>query len=176
MYYAEIKNCDIANGPGVRVSLFVSGCTHRCQNCFNEETWDFKYGTPFTAETENNLLNLLRSAYIRGLTLLGGEPLEHSNQQGLLPFIRRVRKELPEKDIWCYTGYTFETDVLERMCTEWEETKELLSCIDVLVDGEFVQEFKDLGLRFRGSSNQRIIDLRGSLREGKTILWEERKY
>lgn len=173
MHYAEIKSCDIANGPGVRVTLFVSGCTHRCQNCFNEETWDFHYGKPFTAETENELLNALRPAYVRGLTLLGGEPLEYSNQQGLLPFVRRVRKELPEKDIWCYTGYTFEADVLGRMCAEHEETKELLSYFDVLVDGEFVQELKDLGLRFRGSSNQRIISVQESLREGKTVLWDE---
>mgnify|MGYP001113130726 FL=1 len=172
MHYAEIKTCDIANGPGIRVTLFVSGCTHRCQNCFNEETWDFHYGKPFTAETENELLNALRPAYVKGLTLLGGEPLEHSNQQGLLPFVRRVRKELPEKDIWCYTGYTFETDVLGRMCVEHEETKELLSYFDVLVDGEFVQELKDLGLRFRGSSNQRIICVQESLREGRTILWD----
>lgn len=174
MHYAEIKTCDIANGPGIRVTLFVSGCTHRCQNCFNEETWDFKYGSPFTADTENELINALRPAYVKGLTLLGGEPLEHSNQQGLLPFIRRVKKELPGKDIWCYTGYTFEGDVLERMCAEWEETKELLSYIDVLVDGEFVQALKDLGLRFRGSSNQRIIDLPKSLRTGKTVLWEDK--
>lgn len=173
MHYAEIKTCDIANGPGIRVSLFVSGCTHRCQNCFNEETWDFQYGKPFTAETENELLNALRPAYIRGLTLLGGEPLEYVNQQGLLPFIRRVREELPGKDIWCYTGYTFETDVLNRMCAEWEETRALLSCIDVLVDGEFIQERKELGLRFRGSSNQRLIRVQDSLREGKTILWDE---
>ena len=173
MHYAEIKSCDIANGPGIRVTLFVSGCTHRCQNCFNEETWDFHYGKPFTAETENELLNALRPAYVRGLTLLGGEPLEYSNQQGLLPFVRRVRKELPEKDIWCYTGYTFEADVLGRMCAEHEETKELLSYFDVLVDGEFVQELKDLGLRFRGSSNQRIISVQESLREGKTVLWDE---
>lgn len=173
MHYAEIKTCDIANGPGIRVSLFVSGCTHRCQNCFNEETWDFQYGKPFTAETENELLNALRPAYVRGLTLLGGEPLEYVNQQGLLPFIRRVRKELPGKDIWCYTGYTFETDVLNRMCAEWEETRALLSCIDVLVDGEFIQERKELGLRFRGSSNQRLIRVQDSLREGKTILWDE---
>lgn len=172
MHYAEIKTCDIANGPGIRVTLFVSGCTHRCQNCFNEETWDFHYGKPFTAETENELLNALRPAYVKGLTLLGGEPLEHSNQQGLLPFVRRVRKELPEKDIWCYTGYTFETDVLGRMCVEHEETKELLSYFDVLVDGEFVQELKDLGLRFRGSSNKRIICVQESLREGRTILWD----
>lgn len=174
MHYAEIKKCDIANGPGIRVTLFVSGCTHRCQNCFNEETWDFKYGSPFTADTENELINALRPAYVKGLTLLGGEPLEHSNQQGLLPFIRRVKKELPGKDIWCYTGYTYERDVLERMCAEWEETKELLSYIDVLVDGEFVQALKDLGLRFRGSSNQRIIDLPKSLRTGKTVLWEDK--
>lgn len=174
MHYAEIKKCDIANGPGIRVTLFVSGCTHRCQNCFNEETWDFKYGSPFTADTENELINALRPAYVKGLTLLGGEPLEHSNQQGLLPFIRRVKKELPGKDIWCYTGYTYERDVLERMCAEWEETKELLSYIDVLVDGEFVQALKDLGLRFRGSSNQRIIDLPKSLRMGKTVLWEDK--
>lgn len=174
MYYAEIKNCDIANGPGVRVTLFVSGCTHRCQNCFNEETWDFKYGSPFTAETENKLIDALRPAYIKGLTLLGGEPLEHSNQQGLLPFLRRVKKELPGKDIWCYTGYTFESDVLEKMCTEWEETKELLSYVDVLVDGEFVQALKDLGLRFRGSRNQRIINLPESLRTGKAVIWEDK--
>lgn len=173
MYYAEIKTCDIANGPGIRVTLFVSGCTHRCQNCFNEETWDFKYGSLFTADTENELINALRPAYVKGLTLLGGEPLERSNQQGLLPFIRRVKKELPEKDIWCYTGYTFERDILEKMCAEWEETKELLSYIDVLVDGEFVQALKDLGLRFRGSSNQRIINLPESLRTGETVLWED---
>ena len=172
MHYAEIKTCDIANGPGISVTVFVSGCTHRCQNCINEETRDFHYGKPFTAETENELLNALRPAYVKGLTLLGGEPLEHSNQQGLLPFVRRVRKELPEKDIWCYTGYTFETDVLGRMCVEHEETKELLSYFDVLVDGEFVQELKDLGLRFRGSSNQRIICVQESLREGRTILWD----
>ena len=173
MYYAEIKTCDIANGPGIRVTLFVSGCTHRCQNCFNEETWDFKYGSPFTADTENELINALRPAYVKGLTLLGGEPLERSNQQGLLPFIRRVKKELPGKDIWCYTGYTFERDILEKMCAEWEGTKELLSYIDVLVDGEFVQALKDLGLRFRGSSNQRIINLPESLRTGETVLWED---
>lgn len=173
MHYAEIKTCDIANGPGVRVTLFVSGCTHRCQNCFNEETWDFQYGRPFTTETQNELMNALRPAYIKGLTLLGGEPLEYSNQRGLLPFVRRVKKELPEKNIWCYTGYTFETDVLERMCVEWEETEELLSYFDVLVDGEFIQEKKNMGLRFRGSSNQRLIRVPESLREGKTVLWDD---
>lgn len=172
MNYAEIKTYDIANGPGVRTSLFVSGCTHRCQNCFNEETWDFHYGNPFTTETEDYLISTLRPDYIKGLTLLGGEPLEHKNQQGLLPFLRRVKKELPQKDIWCYTGYTFETDVLGKMYKDWPETKELLSYIDVLVDGEFVQELKQLELRFRGSANQRLIDLQESLKTGKTILWD----
>ncbi len=172
MNYAEIKTYDIANGPGVRTSLFVSGCTHRCQNCFNEETWDFHYGNSFTTETEDYLISTLRPDYIKGLTLLGGEPLEHKNQQGLLPFLRRVKKELPQKDIWCYTGYTFETDVLGKMYKDWPETKELLSYIDVLVDGEFVQELKQLELRFRGSANQRLIDLQESLKTGKTILWD----
>ncbi len=173
MNYAEIKTCDIANGPGVRVSLFVSGCTHHCQNCFNEIAWDFQYGKPFTKETEEYMIESLRPYYIKGLTLLGGEPLEHTNQQGLLPFLRRVRSELPEKNIWCYTGYTFETDILGRMCSEWEETKELLSYIDVLVDGRFIQEEKSLMLRFKGSANQRIILVKESLEEGKTILWDE---
>lgn len=173
MHYAKIKTYDIANGPGVRTSLFVSGCTHRCQNCFNEETWDFEYGEPFTTETEDYLISTLRADYIKGLTLIGGEPLEHRNQQGLLPFIRRVRKEFPQKDIWCYTGYTFEEDVLERMCKNWAETKELLSYIDVLVDGEFVQELKNIELRFRGSENQRLIDVQASLKKGKTVLWDD---
>ena len=163
MHYAEIKTCDIANGPGVRVTLFVSGCTHRCQNCFNEETWDFHYGKPFTAETENDLLNALRPAYIRGLTLLGGEPLEHSNQQGLLPFVRRLKKELPEKDIWCYTGYTF-----ERLLDNPKQA-ELLRYIDVLVDGKFKQALRDESLLFRGSSNQRLIDVKASLKADKVV-------
>ncbi len=175
MNYAEIKTYDIANGPGVRTTLFVSGCTHRCQNCFNEETWDFHYGYPFTKETEDYLLSTLQPDYIKGLTLLGGEPLEHSNQQGLLPFVKRVKEIYPKKDIWCYTGYTFEEDVLGRMYKNWPETKELLSYIDILVDGEFVQELKQLELRFRGSSNQRIIRVQESLKKGKTILWDDRQ-
>lgn len=173
MHYAEIKTYDVANGPGVRVSLFVSGCTHRCPNCFNPETWDFQYGKPFTQKTEDKLFDALYPSYIKGLTLLGGEPLEHSNQQGLLPFIRRVKRELPEKDIWCYTGYTFESDVLDRMYREWAETKELLSYFNVLVDGEFLQEQKKLGLRFRGSANQRLIAVQESLKAKKTVLWKD---
>ena len=172
MNYAEIKTCDIANGPGIRTSLFVSGCTHRCQNCFNEIAWDFNYGKPFTAETENYIIQTLQPSYIKGLTLLGGEPLEHVNQKGLLPFLKKVKEAFPEKSIWCFTGSTFETDILDHMCKEWEETSELLSYIDVLVDGKFIQELKNISLRFRGSENQRIILVQESLRMGETILWE----
>lgn len=172
MNYAEIKNCDIANGPGVRVSLFVSGCTHHCKNCFNEVTWDFQYGEPFTKEVEDKLIAALSPDYIRGLTLLGGEPLEYENQLGLLPFVKRVRKELPTKDIWCFSGYVFDTEIAG-MCGKWEVTKELLSCIDVLVDGRFVEDLKDISLRFRGSSNQRIIDVQKSLNKGEIVLWQE---
>lgn len=172
MNYAEIKTCDIANGPGVRTSLFVSGCTHRCQNCFNEIAWDFNYGEPFTKETEDYILETLKPDYIKGLTLLGGEPMEHVNQIGLLPFIRRVKEIYPQKSIWCFTGYTFETDILDRMCKEYAETAELISYFDVIVDGKFVQELRNLMLKFRGSENQRIIKVQESLKEGKTILWE----
>ena len=172
MNYAEIKTCDIANGPGVRTSLFVSGCTHRCQNCFNEIAWDFNYGEPFTKETEDYILETLKPDYIKGLTLLGGEPMEHVNQIGLLPFIRRVKEMYPQKSIWCFTGYTFETDILDRMCKEYAETAELISYFDVIVDGKFVQELRNLMLKFGGSENQRIIKVQESLKEGKTILWE----
>ena len=174
MNYAEIKKCDVANGPGVRVSLFVSGCTHHCKECFNPETWNFNYGQLFTEDTEAKILKFMEPDYIKGLTLLGGEPLEYCNQQGLLPLLRKVKKLYPAKSIWCFTGYDFEKDVTGRMVDEWEETKELLSYINVLVDGEFVQALKDLGLRFRGSGNQRIIDLPESLRTGKTVIWEDK--
>ena len=171
MNYAEIKNCDIANGPGVRVSLFVSGCNHHCMNCFNEVTWDFQYGAPFTDQVENKLIEALKPDYIRGLTLLGGEPMEYENQLGLLPFVKRVKQELPTKDIWCFSGYVFDTEIAD-MRRKWDITKELLSCIDVLVDGRFVEELKDITLRFRGSSNQRIIDVQKSLAGGEIILWQ----
>lgn len=172
MNYAEIKTCDIANGPGVRVSLFVSGCTHRCKGCFNEIAWDFEYGKEFDEDTMNRLLDALRPDYVRGLTLLGGEPMEYRNQLGLLPFIRRVRAELPQKDIWCFSGYLFDSQIRDEMCKKWEETKELLSYIDVMVDGKFVEELKDITLRFRGSSNQRIIDVKASLATGNVVLWQ----
>lgn len=172
MNYAEIKECDIANGTGVRVSLFVSGCTHRCKACFNEMAWDFEYGNPFDEEAEERLFTCLEPDYIAGLTLLGGEPLEYSNWTGLLPFLKQVKSRYPGKDIWCYTGYLFEKDILGRFCAQWEQMREFLSCIDVLVDGEFILEQKDISLKFRGSGNQRIILVQESLREGKTVLWE----
>lgn len=171
MYYAEIKNHDIANGPGVRVSLFVSGCTHRCEGCFNEMTWDFDYGSPFDENVEKKIFAVLEPDYIAGLTLLGGEPLEYANWQALLPFVREVKKRYPQKDIWCYTGYRFEEDVLEKFCRQWDNMKEFLSYIDVLVDGEFIPDQKDISLQFRGSANQRIILVQESLRCGETVLW-----
>ena len=172
MYYGNIKKSDIANGPGVRVSLFVSGCTHHCKGCFNEIAWDFAYGKEFTEQTMDELIEALRPDYIRGLTLLGGEPMEYQNQVGLLPFIRRVRTELPQKDIWCFSGYLFDTQIRDEMCAKWAETRELLSYIDVLVDGRFVEELKDISLQFRGSSNQRLIDVKKSLAAGEVILWQ----
>lgn len=172
MNYAEIKNCDIANGPGVRVTLFVSGCTHHCKDCFNEMAWDFAYGEVFDQQVEERLLALLQPEYITGLTLLGGEPLEYENRRGLLPFLRKVKTQYPEKNIWCYTGYRFEEDVLGKFCIQWEEMQEFLSYIDVLVDGEFILEQKDISLQFRGSRNQRIILVKDSLASGQTVLWQ----
>ena len=171
MYYGEIKKVDIANGEGVRVSLFVSGCTHCCKNCFNEETWDFKFGKPFTAETEDEIMEYLRPDYIRGLSLLGGEPFEPANQRVLLPFLRRIRRELPEKDIWCYSGYTLDKELLGESRARCEATDEMISLIDVLVDGEYVDELRNISLKFRGSSNQRIIDVKESLKQNKIVLY-----
>lgn len=173
MYYSEIKECDIANGPGVRVTIFVSGCTHHCKGCFNEMTWDFRYGREFTENDIDKVIKLLEPSYIAGLTLLGGEPMEYANQQGLLPLLRKVKDAYPDKTIWCYTGYQYEKDILENFCGKWEETKEMLSYLDVIVDGEFVEERKDISLRFRGSSNQKIIDVKKSQKAGKIVLWED---
>lgn len=170
MNYATIKNCDIANGPGVRVSLFVSGCTHRCPGCFNEIAWDFDYGKPFTEATIETIVNMLRPAYIRGLTLLGGEPFEPQNQQGIVNLLRRVKKELPEKSIWAFSGYLFDRDILSGRLGD---TAEYVSYLDVLVDGPFVEAKKNLSLRFRGSENQRIIDVPASLQAGEIVLWQD---
>ncbi|MDE6602049.1 MAG: anaerobic ribonucleoside-triphosphate reductase activating protein [Lachnospiraceae bacterium] len=173
MYYSVIKKHDIADGPGVRVALFVSGCTHRCEGCFNPETWDFQYGTPFTDAVTDEILEALSPDYIAGLTLLGGEPLEPGNRQALLPLLRAVKEAYPQKNIWCYTGYLFEADLLEKFCAQWEGMEAFLSYLDVIVDGEFIMDRKNISLRFRGSENQRIIDVQESLRQGKTVLWED---
>lgn len=161
MNYASIRTCDIANGEGVRVSLFVSGCTHRCKGCFNEEAWDFDYGEPFTKKTENEILKALDDSFIDGLTLLGGEPMEPENQRVLVPFLRRFRKKFGDsKTLWVYTGCVLETQLKSDSRWRTELTDEFLSMIDVLVDGPFVEDLKDISLKFRGSSNQRILRLR----------------
>ncbi len=175
MNYAEIKQYDVANGTGVRVSIFVSGCTHHCKHCFNEETWDFNYGRPFSETEVDQIVEYLKPDYVAGLSVLGGEPFEPSNQEGLLPLLQAVKKEYPEKDIWCYTGYLFDKQILEDMCRKSEVTRQMLSCIDILVDGRFVEEKKNLKLRFRGSENQRIIDVKKSLEQGRVIHWEHEK-
>lgn len=170
MYYGEIKDCDIANGEGVRITLFVSGCTNHCAHCFQPQTWDFSYGQPFTRETEERLLALLAPDYINGLTLLGGEPFEPENQRALLPFIRRVRAAYPAKTIWAFSGFTYEELHQEGSHPRCEVTDELLSLLDVLVDGRYVEELKDISLRFRGSSNQRLIDLKATRQAGELHL------
>lgn len=173
MNYATIKNCDIANGPGVRVSLFVSGCTHHCKGCFNAIAWDFDYGEPFTQETIDRIIEMLASEHIKGITLLGGEPFEPENQPAIVDLLRQVKSKYPQKSVWAFSGYLFDADILSGKLGPWEITKEYISYIDVLVDGRFEEEKKDLSLRFRGSSNQRIIDVRASLAAGEVILWED---
>ena len=170
MKYANIKYNDIANGEGIRTSLFVSGCTHHCKGCFNEIAWDFNYGEDFTREVEDKIIESMKPSYIAGLTLLGGEPMEPANQQALLPFIKRVKAELPNKNIWCYTGYLFDIELLSPSRAYTPITRELLSYIDIIVDGKFELDKKDITLRFKGSSNQRIIDVQKSLKEGNIVL------
>lgn len=171
MYYGALKKCDIANGAGVRVTLFVSGCTNHCPDCFQPQTWDFRYGQPFAAETEEALLEALDRPYISGLTLLGGEPFEPDNQRALLPFLRRLRRQLPDKTVWAFSGYTWE-ELTGQSRARCEATGALLSLVDVLVDGEFVEALRDISLRFRGSSNQRLLDVPASLAAGRPIPWE----
>lgn len=172
MNYADIKQYDVANGIGVRVSVFVSGCTHHCKECFNKEAWDFNYGKPFTEKEIDKVLSYLKPEYVAGLSLLGGEPMEPVNQEGLLPLLRKVHEMYPEKNVWCYSGYLFDRDIVERMCKESAVTRELLSYIDIMVDGEFMIEKKNLKVNFRGSENQRIIDVKKSLAAGEVIHWE----
>ena len=160
MHYGNIKECDIADGPGVRVSLFVSGCRHHCKGCFNSATWDFQYGKPYTKETEEEIIRLLEPGFIQGFTLLGGEPFEPENQVELVKLLKRIRETYPKKDIWCYSGYLYDVDMIPGGKVYTEVTEEMLSYIDVLVDGKFVEELKDITLVFRGSSNQRILHLK----------------
>jgi len=171
MNYAEIKYCDIANGEGVRTGLFVSGCTHRCEGCFNRDTWDFEYGREFNEETVEKILKSLEASYVAGLTLLGGEPFEPENQRALVPFLKKVKEKFPHKNVWCYTGYTLE-QLRGESRGRCEVTDKMLELIDVLVDGRFVKELYDISLKFRGSSNQRIINLPETLKTGKVVLKE----
>jgi len=173
MNYAAIKNCDIANGPGVRVSLFVSGCTHHCKGCFNEVAWDFDYGESFTQQTIDTILTMLAPEHIQGLTLLGGEPFDPRNQPDIVSLLREVKRKYPNKSVWAFTGYLYD-DILSGRLGLWEVTQEYLSYLDVLVDGPFVESKKNLSLRFRGSDNQRIIDVPSSLTERRVALWENR--
>ena len=175
MYYGEIKKCDIANGEGVRTSLFVSGCRRHCPFCFNYQTWDFNFGKEYTQEVEDEIVESLSPSYVKGLSLLGGEPFEPENQLELVKLLRRVKKEFPNKTIWCYTGNVLERDLLNKSFYTTEVTLEMLSLIDVLVDGEFVQDLKNISLEFRGSSNQRIIDVKKTFEAGEVVLYELKK-
>lgn len=173
MNYATIKPRDIANGPGVRVCLFVSGCTHHCKNCFNQEAWDFDYGEPFTQETIDHIIDLMRPSFVKGITLLGGEPFEPENQPELVKLLRQIKRELPGKSIWAFSGYLFDKDILAGRLGNPAITREFVSYLDVLVDGPFIEEKKNLGLRFRGSENQRLIDVPKSLAAGEIVLWQD---
>lgn len=170
MNYATIKKYDIANGPGVRVSLFVSGCRHQCKGCFNQVAWDFNYGKVFTKEVEDELIDAIKPDYIEGITILGGEPFEAENQRGLLPFIKRIKEEFPNKTIWVFSGFLLDKEILGESRANCEVTKELLSYIDFMVDGRFEESLKDIALIFKGSSNQRIINVRETLKEGRIVL------
>ena len=171
MYYGNIKNTDIANGEGVRVTLFVSGCTHHCKNCFNPETWNFCYGKPFTDEVQDQIIKMLETDYIKGLTLLGGEPMEPQNQEVLLKLVKKVREVYGDKkNIWCYTGYVFDKDLIKESRARCEHTDEFLKHLDILVDGPFIEDLKNLTLKFRGSSNQRIINVPETLKTNDIVL------
>lgn len=171
MHYADIKYFDIANGPGIRTTLFVSGCNHRCPGCFNEVAWSFDYGEEFTPDVEDKLIEALSDPACQGLTLLGGEPMDPKNQPAVLSFVRKFKEKLPNKDIWCFTGYLFDKDILDNMMKNVPETKELLGYIDVLVDGPFIMAKKDVTLLYKGSSNQRTIDVKKSLATGTIEQW-----
>ena len=172
MNYGAIKKCDIANGVGVRTVLFVSGCTHHCKGCFQPETWNFDYGERYTKETEDEIIESLRPDYVDGITLLGGEPFEPENQRELVKLLRRIKKELPQKTVWSFSGFTYE-ELAGDSRAVCEVTNEMLSMLDVLVDGEFVEAKRNISLRFRGSENQRLIDMNKTRKEGKIVLWDK---
>ena len=172
MNYATIKPLDVANGEGIRVSLFVSGCTHHCPECFNSEAWDFNYGEPYTDEVEEKVLSLLGKPMIKGLSLLGGEPFEPCNQRVLVKLLRRAKALYPEKTVWCYSGYVYDKELKAPSRARCEVTDEMLSMIDVLVDGRFEKDKKNLNLRFRGSMNQRVLDLKATEKTGEIVLWD----
>lgn len=176
MNYATIKLYDISNGPGVRVSLYVSGCRNHCKGCFNKETWDFGYGEEFTAETEKKIIEGLKPDYIKGFTLLGGDPFEPENSKVLAPFMKRLRALYPDKSFWCFTGYDFEADLLTGKQGDHDDVMDILNTLDVLVDGKFVEELKDLNLRFKGSSNQRTILVKKSLKTDEVVLWDNQTF
>lgn len=173
MYYADIKSYDIANGEGCRVTLFVSGCTNHCKGCFQPETWDFHYGQPYTKDTEEYILNLLQNPHIEGLTILGGEPFEPFNQAELVNLLHIVKQEFPEKNIWCFTGFVYDKDLLKGQRKHTNATDEMLSYIDVLVDGPFILQQRDISLWFRGSKNQRVLDMKQTLQQGSIVLYHE---
>lgn len=173
MNYCNIKYYDIADGEGVRTTLFVSGCTNHCKGCFQPETWDFSYGEPFTQAVEENILSSMEPYYIEGLTLLGGEPFEPSNQAALLPFLKRVKERFPEKTIWAFTGFILEKDLTEGGRKHTPFTDEMLSLIDILVDGPYIEARHNIALQFRGSENQRVIDMKKTLKEGRIVIWEK---
>ena len=170
MYIGEIITADSANGTGIRVSVFVSGCTNHCKGCFQPQTWDFEYGRPYTSETEDYLIGELSKSYYTGLTILGGEPFELSNQRELVKLIRRFKKELPEKNLWIYTGFTYDRDLIPGGCRYIECTDEILDSTDILVDGRFEESLKKITLKFRGSENQRIIDMKATRQSGSLVL------
>lgn len=170
MNYMEIKKYDIANGPGVRVSLFVSGCTHHCKGCFNSEAWDFNAGRPFTDSTIEEIVEAVKPDYIKGFTLLGGEPFEPANQKALIPLLQRLKEERPSLSIWAFSGYLFDKQIMDVMTKKYEWTSEFVNYLDVIVDGEFHEDEKDLSIIFRGSRNQRIIDVKKSLASGEVVL------
>ena len=179
MHYGKINKCDIANGEGIRVSLFVSGCRNRCKGCFQPETWDFHYGMSYDSAAESEILSALDNSSVRGLTILGGEPMEPENQADVLSLLRRFKDRFPEKTAWLYTGNTYE-ELTGVHKNHTEHTYEILSLVDILVDGRFIEEEKSLGLRFRGSKNQRVIDMNKTRESGIVTIWagcsEDRKF